>query len=279
MAKSDHIKVWRGSYWHHGIDVGDGHVIHFTGGLGHKKNAVIKKTIIKTFQRGRECLTVRYAQSLVPDVVIERAYSLLGQANYSLFFNNCEHFACYCKTGRKESEQVKDAAATGGAAVGTGLLSTGAIAGVSAAGTVSGLSAAGIMSGLAAIGPGGAVGGVVTLAALPAAATNYAVNKILKDNMCLSKEERTARKAGRIAAKAGTVAGAIGAVSTISAAGTTAGLSAAGITSGLAAIGSTVGCGMITGVAMSVAAPAVAAGFVGFGIYKAWRYFSEKLDS
>lgn len=39
---------------------------------------------------------------------IERAKSRLGESNYSLVTNNCEHFALWCKTGISESYQVKE---------------------------------------------------------------------------------------------------------------------------------------------------------------------------
>ncbi len=39
---------------------------------------------------------------------VERAQSRLGEDKYNLAFNNCEHFALWCKTGLKESSQVDD---------------------------------------------------------------------------------------------------------------------------------------------------------------------------
>ena len=39
---------------------------------------------------------------------VERAESRLGEHKYNLLFNNCEHFASWCKTGVSESQQVKD---------------------------------------------------------------------------------------------------------------------------------------------------------------------------
>ncbi|MCE9979674.1 MULTISPECIES: lecithin retinol acyltransferase family protein [Leclercia] len=41
-----------------------------------------------------------------PDEVVERARKEIGEQQYSLLFNNCEHFAVWCKTGLLESEQV-----------------------------------------------------------------------------------------------------------------------------------------------------------------------------
>ncbi|WP_026659727.1 lecithin retinol acyltransferase family protein [Butyrivibrio sp. AC2005] len=39
---------------------------------------------------------------------IERAKSRIGETKYNLAFNNCEHFALWCKTGLTESIQVED---------------------------------------------------------------------------------------------------------------------------------------------------------------------------
>jgi hypothetical protein len=39
--------------------------------------------------------------------------SRLGEQNYNLLFNNCEHFAHWCKTGRHRSEQVENWLHTG----------------------------------------------------------------------------------------------------------------------------------------------------------------------
>ena len=41
-----------------------------------------------------------------PEETVERAKSRLGEDKYSLPFNNCEHFALWCKTGVSESHQV-----------------------------------------------------------------------------------------------------------------------------------------------------------------------------
>ena len=42
-----------------------------------------------------------------PSETISRAKSRLGESNYNLLTNNCEHFAIWCKTGIEESHQVK----------------------------------------------------------------------------------------------------------------------------------------------------------------------------
>jgi Lecithin retinol acyltransferase len=42
-----------------------------------------------------------------PDEVVESAMKQLGKKQYDLLFNNCEHFALFCKTGIHESTQVR----------------------------------------------------------------------------------------------------------------------------------------------------------------------------
>ena len=42
-----------------------------------------------------------------PDETVERARSRMGEDQYDLLCNNCEHFAIWCKTGIAESHQVK----------------------------------------------------------------------------------------------------------------------------------------------------------------------------
>ena len=39
---------------------------------------------------------------------VERALSRLGETDYSLFSNNCEHFAIWCRTGLSMSKQVEE---------------------------------------------------------------------------------------------------------------------------------------------------------------------------
>jgi hypothetical protein len=42
------------------------------------------------------------------DVVVRRAESRLGEKKYNLLFNNCEHFATWCKTGIATSRQIQE---------------------------------------------------------------------------------------------------------------------------------------------------------------------------
>ena len=267
MTRGDHIYVNWGAYTHHGIDCGDGTVIHYK-----KIPAVISRTSWAEFAPGMEVIVRRYGRCDTPDTVIQRAESRLGGNTYALFDNNCEHFATWCKTGVHASEQVRNAGAAAGGASGTGAAVAAGIGVVGATGTAAGLSGAGIMSGLASAGAvvgGGAVAGLGVLGAAPALVTTMAMNQVFQDDESLPDDEREARAVGRNMTTVGAVVGSTMAV------GSLAGASAAGITSGLAAIGGTVGGGMVAGVAITVAAPAVAAAAVGYGTYSLWKWLSE----
>jgi hypothetical protein len=272
MRRGDHIRVSRGVYSHHGVYAGDGIVIHYSG--REAGSATIRRDALEVFAQGGTVEVIKYASCFRVNEVIRRAESRIGENGYSLFGNNCEHFARWCKTGEHTSEQVRDAAAGGAMVGGVPATAAGALGVVSATGAAAGLSGAGIMSGLAAVG-GTAIGGVAVLASAPAAITCVAMTKVLGDNKHLPEPERDARRAGRYATVAGAAVGTAGSVAAISAAGTVAGLSGAGITSGLAAIGGTVGGGMAAGTAIAVAAPATIAVGIGYGVYRLWRWLTH----
>lgn len=274
--RGDHVYVRRRGYTHHGVEVDEGLVIHFTGTPGNKRGAMIRRTSLDEFIGRGKLRYRRYGHQLGPDLVVERAESKLGQSGYRLFSNNCEHFATWCVHDRTSSAQVNGARATGAVASATAAGAAAGIGVVSAAGTAAGLSGAGIMSGLAAAGGtvgAGAVGGLVVLGAAPAVPAVLVMHVALRDDPTLSEADRVARRAGRVSSTAGAVGGTAAGITAVSAAGATAGLSAAGITSGLAAVGATVGGGMVAGSAIVIAAPAVAAAGVGYGVYRAVRRF------
>src|SRR5438034_7977441 len=142
MSRADHIFVKRTGYDHHGIDCGDGTVIHYTGEVGQKSDAAIRRTPLGVFLKNGEVQVRTYGACDGADAVVQRAESRLGENKYHLVFSNCEHFATWCKTGNARSEQVKDVASTAGGAVGGGSAIAAGIGVVSAAGAAAGLSAA-----------------------------------------------------------------------------------------------------------------------------------------
>ena len=109
MAAADHLRVPRqhGLFLHHGIDLGDGSVAHYLEGRE------ILRSPLEEFSRGQEVSVVSHDQASPAGVSLRRAMSRIGEQNYNLLFNNCEHFANWCKTGRHRSGQVEDWLHTG----------------------------------------------------------------------------------------------------------------------------------------------------------------------
>jgi hypothetical protein len=108
MARGDQIYVMRelmgfsGMYEHHGIDCGDGTVIHYR----KTDTATVSRTSLAAFARGERVFIKAVTTAYLPDIVVARAESCLGEQRYDLLTHNCEHFATWCKTGRWESEQL-----------------------------------------------------------------------------------------------------------------------------------------------------------------------------
>lgn len=280
--RGDHVYVRRQGYTHHGVEVDGGGVVHFTGTPGNKRGAMIRRTTMAEFTGRRGKLRYRrYGHQLPADLAVERATSKVGQSGYRLFSNNCEHFATWCVHDRTASAQVNGLTATGAVVSSTAAGAAAGIGIVSGVGAAAGLSGPGIMSGLATVGGtvgAGAVGGLVVLGVAPAAAAVGVMNVALRDDPTLSERDRVARRAGRTSSAVGAVGGTAVGVGAVSAAGVTAGLSGAGITSGLAAIGATVGGGMAAGSAIVIAAPAIAAAGLGYGVYRAARRLRREDD-
>ena len=111
MATADHLQVPRqhGLFDHHGIDLGDGTVAHYLEGRQ------ILRSPLSDFSCGEAISVVSYPEAEVSPagVTLRRAMGRLGEQRYNLVFNNCEHFASWCKTGRHRSSQVEGWLGTG----------------------------------------------------------------------------------------------------------------------------------------------------------------------
>jgi hypothetical protein len=106
MARGDHIYVRRGlRYSHHGIDCGDGTVIHYVGPRASVRR--VERTSFEEFALDDDVLVRAYDERLSPDETIRNAESRLGSAGYHLLRNNCEHLSAWCCTGRAASSQVR----------------------------------------------------------------------------------------------------------------------------------------------------------------------------
>jgi lecithin:retinol acyltransferase len=111
MARGDHLYVERlgGLYSHHGIDCGDGTVIHYWPD-GVLLRSSVKRTTLREFAEGGSVRVRSYDECDPPETVIGRAVGSLGARGFDPLTSNCEHFAVWCKTGRVESHQFRSTA-------------------------------------------------------------------------------------------------------------------------------------------------------------------------
>jgi hypothetical protein len=179
MAKGDHIYVDYGFYDHHGIDCGDGTVIHRS-----KASTRITRVSKITFAKGKQIRTKIYQKKYSPDEIVNRAERRLKKSHtegYDVLFNNCEHFAYDCTTGEPDSWQVNNANA--------------GVAGAVAAGAVLGTATTQVAAG----GILGLLGFTTTVAAFPllavlggagvAGAAVYKVAKWIDNSDSVSSDE------------------------------------------------------------------------------------------
>jgi len=111
LLPGDHIYVKRRHrlYVHHGIYVGDGKVIHFTGSVREKKDPKVQETDLSGFLKGGVVRRRDYEERLGASETVTVAKNQLSDSDYSMLWNNCEHFATYCATGKRKSRQVRRA--------------------------------------------------------------------------------------------------------------------------------------------------------------------------
>ena len=105
----DHIKVKIDSFYHHGIFVSKNEVIHFCSDEKFSilsKNLEIQATSLLNFAHGNKIEIVEYNNRYGPDKTVELARGKIGDSDYDLTFNNCEHFAYSCTTGHKTSKTM-----------------------------------------------------------------------------------------------------------------------------------------------------------------------------
>ncbi len=105
------IRNYRGiPFQHHGIDCGNGFIIHYAGDFDQDKPHQIIRESYDNFAKGSSVITVEDQSGdrflFSEQVVIKRAESRLGERQYHLFKNNCEHFATWCKTGHSLCRQA-----------------------------------------------------------------------------------------------------------------------------------------------------------------------------
>ncbi|HHQ4527107.1 TPA: lecithin retinol acyltransferase family protein [Aeromonas hydrophila] len=123
LTLGDHLAVQRLGYSHHGLYVGDRQVIHYQGpSSGDGQACRIILTTLDDFHGHQSLRVIAHPdRPCSREECVARAFSRLGEQDYHLLFNNCEHFVQWCIEDRHNSPQVNHAT-TALAATGSQLL-------------------------------------------------------------------------------------------------------------------------------------------------------------
>ena len=107
MKAGDHLTAARTGYTHHGIYVGNDRVVHYSGFADGLSAGPVEETSLRKFANGAEVKVINHpARVFDHHETVVRAFEKLGEDEYSLVWNNCEHFAMWCIFGVKVSHQV-----------------------------------------------------------------------------------------------------------------------------------------------------------------------------
>jgi len=112
----DMIRVKAGTIHHYGVFVSDSEVIQF--GLAPNARPNLKdsdievlSTDVDTFLGGQFLEVAEFDRKEkkthpAPEEAVAKARARMGERGYHILYNNCEHFAYECVTGKHYSEQV-----------------------------------------------------------------------------------------------------------------------------------------------------------------------------
>jgi hypothetical protein len=90
--------------------------------MREKVNPEVRKTDLSRFLKGGTLKRRDHKKRLPASETIRIAKEQLSNRSYSMIWNNCEHLATYCATGRKKSRQVKRALSRLSIAAGTAIV-------------------------------------------------------------------------------------------------------------------------------------------------------------
>ena len=113
----DHIISPRlyGMYNHHGVYIGNDKVVHCTGEIkeglpscsGGSKVAHIQIDDLSRFKYGGDCFVINRINIDDKSLFFKKIRDNLGQTEYNILSNNCEHFANKLTLDEHKSDQVK----------------------------------------------------------------------------------------------------------------------------------------------------------------------------
>ncbi|WP_406226996.1 lecithin retinol acyltransferase family protein [Pseudomonas siliginis] len=108
IPAGSHLISPRKFYVHHGIYLGAGQVAHYSGLNSSLHAGPIVVTDLEHFASGRSVWLYQDQSSFTSEEIIVRARSRIGESQYKVFSNNCEHFCNWCIRGTSYSPQVSE---------------------------------------------------------------------------------------------------------------------------------------------------------------------------
>jgi len=103
-----HLVTPRRGYTHHGIYAGDGTVLHYAGLSRAMRGGPVEIVTLSAFAHGRPVyVACRSVLAFAAGEVLKRAHSRLGENEYHLIRNNCEHYVAWARYGVNRSAQVE----------------------------------------------------------------------------------------------------------------------------------------------------------------------------
>ena len=109
---ASHLVTPRTLYTHHGIYVGNGRVIHYSGLTYGLRRGPVEDISLERFADGHSVQVRRDPRCFDRCEVVERARSRLGECRYRILTNNCEHFCAWALRNECRSRQVEHLRAT-----------------------------------------------------------------------------------------------------------------------------------------------------------------------
>jgi HRAS-like suppressor 3 len=108
-ARGAHLSTMRHGYSHHGVYIGEGRVVHYAGLSGGLwQCGPVEEVSLLQFGRGNAVRTVEHITTAYSsEEIVRRARSRLGENDYRLLTNNCEHFCNWRVNGVSRSAQVQ----------------------------------------------------------------------------------------------------------------------------------------------------------------------------
>jgi hypothetical protein len=102
-----HVVTCRFGYTHHGVHVGNGRVIHYSGLSRGWRGGPVEEVSLAEFARGHRIrVRIDAAVRFDPETIVARARSRLGENGYRALSNNCEHLCAWCICGESRSRQI-----------------------------------------------------------------------------------------------------------------------------------------------------------------------------